>query len=538
MIRARDLCSRALVPRDHSGPAVARLFHRLLGAHLPRRVALARRAGPRAHRRARPPPRSPSSSRAPAHAALVRRFPDAVLARRRRTRTLIAGIVIGVVLSLVAAVGAGRASLAAAQVALYLSYVIVGAHLPRFQWDNLLLECGFFAVFLPRDAPRRRCTLLFRLVLFKLYFESGIAKWQSPLHDWQDGSAMTYYYETAPLPTCARLVRAPPARRGGTTSRAGRRSCFELVRAVRHLRARAACASSAAAFLTGFQIVNTATANYGFFCYLAVALHVFLLDDSDVERAAAYWCAARLAPCAAPRAAARRALLAGAGRRSLGRSVLRERVLRRGLAGQTRSSASPTPTALFAALDARCATLLRRLPPRQHLPPVRAHHARAHRARVPDHRRRRAPGPRTTSATSRAIRSAAPTSSRRTSRASTSSSGSTASRYRSGAAGLRDDADRAPVPRPRGGPAAVSRAARAAPRRRAHRLLAISLHHRRRAARHRRLVEARARRRHRRSSVRHAFPRPRRNRPRVIALTQDCRRGSVSRRHEAHPRYL
>jgi hypothetical protein len=42
-----------------------------------------------------------------------------------------------------------------------------------------------------------------------------------------------------------------------------------------------------AAALTLFQIVNMATANYGFFCHLAVALHVFLLDDGDVERLAA-----------------------------------------------------------------------------------------------------------------------------------------------------------------------------------------------------------------------------------------------------------
>src|SRR5256885_8382782 len=42
--------------------------------------------------------------------------------------------------------------------------------------------------------------LLLRVLLFKLYFESGIAKWQSGLHDWHDGSAMTFYYETAPLP--------------------------------------------------------------------------------------------------------------------------------------------------------------------------------------------------------------------------------------------------------------------------------------------------------------------------------------------------
>ena len=36
----------------------------------------------------------------------------------------------------------------------------------------------------------------------------------------------------------------------------------------------------AAAAFTLFQIVNAATANYGFFCYLALALHVFLLDDA------------------------------------------------------------------------------------------------------------------------------------------------------------------------------------------------------------------------------------------------------------------
>ena len=32
-----------------------------------------------------------------------------------------------------------------------------------------------------------------------------------------------------------------------------------------------------------FQIFNAATANYGFFCYLAAALNVFLLDDADVS---------------------------------------------------------------------------------------------------------------------------------------------------------------------------------------------------------------------------------------------------------------
>ena len=42
---------------------------------------------------------------------------------------------------------------------------------------------------------------------------------------------------------------------------------------------------AAAACFALFQLANAATANYGFFCYLAVVLNVFLLDDADVERA-------------------------------------------------------------------------------------------------------------------------------------------------------------------------------------------------------------------------------------------------------------
>jgi hypothetical protein len=41
---------------------------------------------------------------------------------------------------------------------------------------------------------------------------------------------------------------------------------------------------AAFAAFTAFQIVNTATANYGFFTYLSLVLHVFLLSDADVLR--------------------------------------------------------------------------------------------------------------------------------------------------------------------------------------------------------------------------------------------------------------
>jgi lipase maturation factor 1 len=198
---------------------------------------------------------------------------------------LIAGVGVGVLLALGALLGRWPRRCFGLSTALYLSYAVAGRTFLSFQWDNLLLECGLLASFLPaaRSAPLTH--FLLRLVLFKLYFESGIAKWQSPLHDWQDGSAMAIYYQTAPLPT-ALAWRAHNLPLGWHHFESWAVLAIELVlpfaifgtRPLRLL---------AAALFTLFQLSNIATANYGFFCYLALALQVFLLDDHDVERAGA-----------------------------------------------------------------------------------------------------------------------------------------------------------------------------------------------------------------------------------------------------------
>jgi hypothetical protein len=205
---------------------------------------------------------------------------------------LVAGIGAGLLLSVVALVvgGTARRACFALSTALYLSYAIACRDFLSFQWDNLLVECGLLAVFLPSERPAPLVHLLFRVLLFKLYFESGLAKWQSSLRDWQDGSAMTFYYETAPLPTwLAFYAHNLPAWWHHLESRAT--LVLELVVPVAIFGPRRARLAAAAAF-TLFQIANAATANYGFFCYLAATLHVFLLDDADVERARA-WLAAR-----------------------------------------------------------------------------------------------------------------------------------------------------------------------------------------------------------------------------------------------------
>jgi hypothetical protein len=209
---------------------------------------------------------------------------------------LVAGVVAGALLSVLALAGVGRRVCFALSTVLYLSYVAVGRDFLSFQWDNLLLECGLLAAFLPGDRPAPLVHFLFRVLLFKLYFESGLAKWQSYLHDWQDGSAMTFYYETAPLPTpLAFFAHHLPTWWHHLESRAT--LVLELLVPFAIFGPRPTRLLAAVAF-TGFQILNVATANYGFFCYLALALHLFLFDDRDVERAAAW-----LAQITSPRVA-------------------------------------------------------------------------------------------------------------------------------------------------------------------------------------------------------------------------------------------
>jgi hypothetical protein len=198
---------------------------------------------------------------------------------------LTAGVLLGLALSLAALLGFARRLCFALSTLLYLSYVAVARDFLSFQWDNLLIECGFLAAFLRTDRPAPVAHFLFRLVLFKLYFESGIAKWQSPLRDWHDGSAMTYYYETAPLPTwLAFYAHHLPVWWHHLESRAT--LVLELVIPFGIFGPRPARLFALAAF-TLFQAVNASTANYGFFCYIAVLLGVFLLDDADVARARA-----------------------------------------------------------------------------------------------------------------------------------------------------------------------------------------------------------------------------------------------------------
>ena len=192
------------------------------------------------------------------------------------------GIVVGGALSLLALLGVWPRLCLLLSAPLYLSYVVAGREFLSFQWDSLLIECLVVAAFIPRDRPSAGSHWIARALLFKLYFESGIAKAQSTLGDWFDGSAMTFYYETAPLPAWpAWWAHQLPELWHEIESFSA--MGLETLGAFLILGPRPARLAALAGF-TGFQILNLGTSNYGFFVYLALALHVFLLDDTDLER--------------------------------------------------------------------------------------------------------------------------------------------------------------------------------------------------------------------------------------------------------------
>ncbi len=80
----------------------------------------------------------------------------------------------------------------------YLTLVTGGQTFMNFQWDGLLLEAGFLAIFLRPDS--RVLIFLFRWLLFRLRFMSGISKLVMGDPSWLGMTALIYYFETQPLP--------------------------------------------------------------------------------------------------------------------------------------------------------------------------------------------------------------------------------------------------------------------------------------------------------------------------------------------------
>ena len=173
--------------------------------------------------------------------------------------------------------------------ALYLSFVSVGQEFLSFQWDNLLLESAFFALFVtPGGLDGRRAppphpiaVFLMQWLLFRLMFESGAAKLLTGDPTWRDLTAMATYYETAPLPTWVGWwMHQLPMPIHQTTS--ALTFVVELGAPCLILGPRGLRRIAVGAMLA-FQVFVVLTANYGFFNYLSAALVLWALDDHDLR---------------------------------------------------------------------------------------------------------------------------------------------------------------------------------------------------------------------------------------------------------------
>src|SRR5271154_1040158 len=174
----------------------------------------------------------------------------------------------------------------------FLSFVSAAGDFSGYQSDGMLLEAGFFSLFLApggfrpgfgeKRLPARAALYLLLWEWFRIYFESGVGKIAGGDPEWRNFTAMDDYYQNGPLPTWIGWYaqHLPHWFHAGTTFLT---LALELVLIW-------------AAFLprpfrivlffivTPWQIGIILTANYTFLNYLVLILAVLLLDDRFLMR--------------------------------------------------------------------------------------------------------------------------------------------------------------------------------------------------------------------------------------------------------------
>ncbi len=196
----------------------------------------------------------------------------------------------GSFLSLLVVMGVGRAPLLFVLWFMYLSLLQVGGKFLGYQWDILLLEMGFLAVFFApfrffssnQPPPSRAIIFLLRLLLFKLIFFSGWVKAFGGDPNWKELRALNFHYETQPLPTWIGWYahQLPHSLHQFSVFMVFviQLAIPFLIFGTRKLRIYAFFAFAV------FQILILLTGNYGFFNWITIVLCLVLLDDQFLKK--------------------------------------------------------------------------------------------------------------------------------------------------------------------------------------------------------------------------------------------------------------
>jgi predicted DCC family thiol-disulfide oxidoreductase YuxK len=167
----------------------------------------------------------------------------------------------------------------AASFVLYLSVASIGQPFTMFQWDALLIETAFLTLFTGTPLA----VWAFRLLVFRLMFESGCVKLLSGDPVWRNLHALRYHFMTQPLPNPIAwyVYQAPSWLLDATTflTLAIELICpwlLFLPRRIRH---------TGAALLIALQVGILLTGNYAFFNFLTIAICLWAFDDGRLR-----WC--------------------------------------------------------------------------------------------------------------------------------------------------------------------------------------------------------------------------------------------------------
>ena len=207
----------------------------------------------------------------------------------------------GVVLSLLLIAGLVPVVSLIALFVFYLSLTIAGQDFLSFQWDILLLETGFLAIFLApwqiwpkrgREPPVSRAALfLLKLLLFKLMVMSGVVKltsgddswgWLDHSFHWSALTALDYHYWSQPLPTVFGwwADKSPEWFKHFSVA-----FCLAVeIIAPFFIWAPRRPRLVVAGLIVFLQIVIAVTGNYCFFNLLTIALCLLLIDDAAIGR--------------------------------------------------------------------------------------------------------------------------------------------------------------------------------------------------------------------------------------------------------------
>lgn len=186
--------------------------------------------------------------------------------------------IVGALLSLLLILGITRRTLIVLIFILYLSLVAVGQDFLAFQWDYLLLEVGFIAIFV---LDSNLVVWLYRWLVFRLMVWSGLVKILSGDPNWRNLTALDYHFMTQPLPNVIGFyVHHFPTQVHQFMVAAT--FFIELIVpffifAPRRLR------FIAAALVALLQLQIFVTGNYNFFNLLCIALCILLLDDAALR---------------------------------------------------------------------------------------------------------------------------------------------------------------------------------------------------------------------------------------------------------------